>query len=201
MPMMSPMLKKSCPAWLLIVVGSVVVWGGSAHASPWRVGSRFTPQAQQLFATPTTPSYFARTFWPSDTPSFTRSYTPDFSRRVSATAFTPNTAAATVAPAAFVDSPYFQYLLWRRSLNPARFDYYHPRLGPLLESITQLPQEVFPPLIPPVTPPVTPPPITPTIPVIPVTPQVPEPSTLLIGLMLGAGGLWARHVRGKAKRA
>src|SRR5262249_50627198 len=30
------------------------------------------------------------------------------------------------------NTPFVNYLLWRRSLNPARFDFYHPRLGPLL---------------------------------------------------------------------
>lgn len=31
------------------------------------------------------------------------------------------------------DTPYHRYLLWRRSLNPDRFDHYHPLLGVLLK--------------------------------------------------------------------
>jgi hypothetical protein len=35
--------------------------------------------------------------------------------------------------------PEIQYLLWRRSLDPARFDHWHPRLGQSLESLLPLP--------------------------------------------------------------
>jgi len=30
------------------------------------------------------------------------------------------------------DTPFYNYMRWRRSLNPARFDHYHPNLGPAL---------------------------------------------------------------------
>ncbi|HEV3122529.1 MAG TPA: hypothetical protein VGY53_11530, partial [Isosphaeraceae bacterium] len=30
------------------------------------------------------------------------------------------------------DTPLVEYLRWRRSLNPARFDFYHPNVGPML---------------------------------------------------------------------
>lgn len=211
--MKPPMLRKprhnKQSAWLLIIAGMATasLGAGSAQASPWRDWARFAaPQAQQIAAAPASPSMFARTYFqPSFTPrffasSYTPNFAPNFSNRVGAAAFTQSATATALPSASFVESPYFQYLLWRRSLNPARFDYYHPRLGPLLESITQLPQEVFPPLIPPIVPQVTPPPTKPTVPEIPVVPQVPEPSTLLIGLVLTAGGFWARHARGKVKR-
>lgn len=73
------------------------------------------------------------------------------------------------------DSPFVEYLLWRRSLNPTRFDHYHPGLGRLLEAgnvgVTVDPKPVVPP-----------------------GPPVPEPATWLMGGLLAAGGLW-KHRR------
>lgn len=64
------------------------------------------------------------------------------------------------------DTPFNRYLHWRRSLNPTRFDFYHPRLGPILAEDQRLrettnptpcPGETVPPPTDP--PPVLPPPI------------------------------------------
>ena len=32
-------------------------------------------------------------------------------------------------------NPYVDYLLWRRSLDPSRFDYWHPVIGPMLQQL------------------------------------------------------------------
>lgn len=85
-------------------------------------------------------------------------------------------------PAVAASSPLIEYFVWRRNLDPTRFDSYHPFIGP------RLPQEFIPPVpqvIPPVVPPVDPP-LTPPVPSV-VPPQVPEPSTLLV-LVIGAAG-------------
>ena len=83
-------------------------------------------------------------------------------------------------------TPFTEYLLWRRELNPARFDHFHPRIGPALGQLT-------PPLLP--TPTrtiaalaVTPPPL-----LVP-RPQttVPEPGTLPLALSIIGAGLWWR---------
>lgn len=111
-----------------------------------------------------------------------------------------------VAPAAQLSSSAFvDYLLWRRSLNPVRFDHYHPYLAPMLQqpqnSGTTLPATsvtpgvVIPPIAPtPVIPPTNPPDTPPTPPIPPS--QVPEPSTILIasGMVVAAvaGRRWAR---------
>ncbi|WP_157579420.1 PEP-CTERM sorting domain-containing protein [Singulisphaera acidiphila] len=84
-------------------------------------------------------------------------------------------------------TPWVQYLLWRQGLNVARFNFYHPGLGPALEELP-----------PPKTPPTTPPPaggeVDPPTP----KPPVPEPSSFLVALgMLGAGIWW----RSRASRS
>lgn len=99
---------------------------------------------------------------------------------------------------AFVD-----YLRWRRSLNPARFDYYHPRVGQMLQWEPPIPQGNPPPTTtPPVDPqgqnprpPVTPPPVIP--PPEEPPPVIPEPSTALIMASLFAAGWWARRRRAR----
>jgi hypothetical protein len=78
-----------------------------------------------------------------------------------------------------VETPFVEYLLWRRNLDPARFDHYHPIRGPQLELLTPAVTSAIltPPTI--LTPPVTSPAIVPS-----VLPQVPEPSTLMIAAAL-----------------
>jgi len=92
--------------------------------------------------------------------------------------------------------PMIDYLLWRRSLNPVRFDHYHPKLGPTLANLlnqptptTIAPQSLIP-STPTTTPTVAPllPPETQT-----VMPNVPEPSSILIALAIGAWGICSRR--------
>lgn len=96
-------------------------------------------------------------------------------------------------PAMAAASPLVQYFAWRRSLNPARFDRYHPFLGP------RIPQGFIPPSPPPpVTPPSVPqvptPPVVPPVPSVP--PQVPEPSAFMV-IAVGAAGAFAMRRRSR----
>jgi hypothetical protein len=87
-------------------------------------------------------------------------------------------------------NPFVAYLEWRRSRDPANFDYWHPRIGPMLAK-----------LLPPI--PITEPqtihkstrpshPVTPGKPPHVVPPGVPEPNTLAMAAGLIATGLWWR---------
>ena len=80
-----------------------------------------------------------------------------------------------------VPTPFVEYLAWRRSLDPARFDQYHPIVGP---ELGQLPQTITPPPggtstgggVPPL--------------------NTPEPGSLMIAAMLiGAAVSWGRYAR------
>jgi hypothetical protein len=83
---------------------------------------------------------------------------------------------------ALVETPFVDYLYWRRSLNPARFDHYHPNIGPALGQLT---------------PPTTAVPGSTTTGTPPINPQpqngVPEPASLPLALSLVGAGLWWRR--------
>lgn len=66
---------------------------------------------------------------------------------------------------------FWNYLEARRSLNPERFDHYHPIVGEWIKDIP-----LVPPIIPPITPPIIPPPIIPSF--------IGEPGS---GILLGIG--------------
>jgi len=85
--------------------------------------------------------------------------------------------------------PMLEYLIWRRDLNAARFDRYHPYLGPRLSQLLKPP----PPEVPPIQVPQLPiPPITPPPPLVVPDNPVPEPGGLLIAALASAWGLWRR---------
>ncbi|MDB5352756.1 MAG: hypothetical protein JWN86_4003 [Planctomycetota bacterium] len=102
-------------------------------------------------------------------------------------------------------SPFAAYLLWRRGLSTERFDSFHPEIAKILRKIkiTQIPPIVNPPttpsqpgqVIPPGTVvPIQPPdftPLTPTQELIP--PQVPEPASGLMAVMMVGGAVAARR--------
>lgn len=100
-------------------------------------------------------------------------------------------------PAVAAASPLVEYFVWRRNLNPERFDRYHPFLGP------RLPQGFTPPT-PSIPPPVVPgtivpdPPLNPPTPSIP--PTVPEPPAILVILAGIAGALALRRRAGPVTR-
>jgi hypothetical protein len=99
------------------------------------------------------------------------------------------------------ETPFIEYLRWRRSLNPSRFDVWHPHMGRLLETDRIIRSQVFTPPItsnPPAVdaqPPIhVPRPDEPQI--LPPGTSVPEPSTALMGLtMIGALAAWQRARR------
>ena len=80
-----------------------------------------------------------------------------------------------------LETPFVDYLFWRRSLNPARFDLFHPALGPALGQLTPPSPAVVPTAIPGGSTQGGRPP-TSTNPVPEV--GVPEPTSLSTGLMM-----------------
>lgn len=101
-------------------------------------------------------------------------------------------------------NPMIDYLLWRRSVNPVRFDQNHPNLGPTLSQLLTAPPTSAP------TPIYTPSPQTIPLPgptetpaPIPSTPAeqgstpppapIPEPSTVILGAGMIGWGLWWRR--------
>ncbi|AMV39369.1 PEP-CTERM sorting domain-containing protein [Planctomyces sp. SH-PL62] len=100
-------------------------------------------------------------------------------------------------PSIAASSPLIGYMVWRRNLDVARFDFYHPHIGPRLPQgfIPPAPQ-VVPPLAPPSDIPSTPddPPLLPPVPSV-IPPVVPEPSAFLVIAMGTAGALWMRRRR------
>jgi MYXO-CTERM domain-containing protein len=96
------------------------------------------------------------------------------------------------------DTPLVEYLRWRRSLDPARFDHYHPNVGPMLaeDALTRMSLLNPPPnLGQVVNPPGTPPPPVPVPPLPPNPPdaKVSEPSSALLGLVLAGAAGWLRR--------
>lgn len=87
-------------------------------------------------------------------------------------------------------TPWVQYLLWRQGRNIARFNFYHPVLGPILE---QLPPPTTPPTPPPAGGEIIPPPD-------PEPPHDPEPSSILLALGMVAAGYWWRSRAGRSSR-
>jgi hypothetical protein len=120
-------------------------------------------------------------------------------------------------------NPMIDYLLYRQSLHPRRFDTFHPRLGAALHQLLNsptLPTNVPPPTYTPVpvstvasqgvTPPgpqgvAAPstliPPATQTVPQNITPPAIPEPSSLIIALgMTGCGLWWRQRIRRRSLR-
>jgi hypothetical protein len=149
---------------------------------------------------------------------------PQVWSRTKAPAFTPGIRGTIWAvlksdtQAQSLANPMIDYLLWRRSLKPERFDANHPRLGPTLNQLLSF--SPTPVITPPVTTPlpayspvpqstptstspqiVTPPPvvITPPEPAAPT--PIPEPSSVLLATgMLGWGIWWRRRMNRPARR-
>ncbi len=97
------------------------------------------------------------------------------------------TRLAQNADGTVADTPFLEFLLFRRSLNPTRFDHYHPNVAPILASYLPPLPAVTPPTPAPQTVIPAPPPITP-----PANQTVPEPSTWFMGVVMAAGATYAR---------
>jgi hypothetical protein len=92
-------------------------------------------------------------------------------------------------------SPWIRFLLWKQSLNPARFARFHPKVALALDRISATPTQAQ--VLPPTTPATNPtsgsgdagePPTQ--------AQQIPEPSTWLIAVgMAGWGAWWHRRKR------
>ena len=67
-----------------------------------------------------------------------------------------------------VDTPFVDYLVWRRNQDPTRFDFYHPVIGPELASLIITPKT----------------PSNPPVNLQPQLPGVPEPGGLVMALMI-----------------
>jgi hypothetical protein len=104
-------------------------------------------------------------------------------------------------------NPMIEYLLYRQSLHPKRFDTFHPKLGAALNQLLNSPTpptSVPPPTYPPVpvstvasqgvAPPSTLiPPSPQSVPQNITPPAIPEPSSLIIALGMTGCGLWWRQ--------
>ncbi len=198
-------------AGLFLTLASVPAQGSPFRGFGGRPALGFTgaPARVQLGLTPTLGTQTARTFWAGSgrvsAASVNSSPFPMYYQRAMTTQATnvnvPPILRAMAARGMYsADTPLMQYLQWRRSLNPARFDYYHPRLGPSLAQTTWTPsptptppctctpcQQVQPqrePRTEPQGPPWTEP------------PAVPEPSTGVMALtLIGAACWWRRRSR------
>jgi len=96
------------------------------------------------------------------------------------------------------DTALVEYLRWRRSLDPARFDFYHPNVGPMLAEDARTRQTLLnPPLdlgqvVNPPGPSPLPVPVAP-LPLNPPDAKVSEPSTALLGILLAGATGWLRR--------
>jgi hypothetical protein len=86
-------------------------------------------------------------------------------------------------------SPMVDFLLWKQSLDPARFARYHPHVAPILNRISaaSLGSQTVAPSAP------TSADTTPVIQPQTLTPTVPEPGPWLLALGMTAWGLWWRR--------
>jgi hypothetical protein len=98
------------------------------------------------------------------------------------------------------ENPMVEFLLWRQSLDPARFDFYHPRLAIAFKKL-EAPKVGTAATTPttataastPTTPttPTDPPPVVPDVqPEAQLVPTVPEPGSLWVGLGLISWACW-----------
>jgi hypothetical protein len=89
-------------------------------------------------------------------------------------------------------SPMIEFLLWKQSLDPARFDLYHPKIGPAIDKLVKTsPTQVS-------SPPATTTPTSSTSPsegqtLSPPGTETPEPSTWLVVIGMAGWALWRRR--------
>ncbi len=166
------------------ILGLTVTWlalsAATVEASPMRRATSAGLAAQEFAASGSANSLAARwtTFLAGGQATWASRQSPPFTLPVRQALL----ALVQGDPQVAAASPLVEYFVWRRNLNPTRFDRYHPFLGP------QLPQGFDPPtpLVPPVVPDIpTEPPIIPPVPFVP--PNVPEPPAILV-IALGAIG-------------
>ncbi len=84
-----------------------------------------------------------------------------------------------------------EFLLWKQSLDPVRFDRFHPKIGPAIDKLvktTPTPSNV---LSPPTTTPSSPPPSEGQV--LAPSAATPEPSTWLVAMGMTGWALWRRR--------
>ncbi len=95
------------------------------------------------------------------------------------------------------DSAFLRYMSWREGLNAKRFGSFHPEIVKLLRKIKKPPTPTEPGTIVPPSPgvPIGPPDFTPITPHELTPPNVPEPSTMILGVSLIGAMVVARRLR------
>lgn len=109
----------------------------------------------------------------------------------------PSGARLPLVNGGLLQTPFVEYLLWRRDLNPTRFDAYHPRVAGIFSQLVTLPAvQALETADPVVSAPVT---LTPAA--VPAAQEiVPEPGTLAItATVFGTLALWRRRESVKAR--
>lgn len=186
-----PVLRPAWPAALVVLLGTgaVLPAQGGPIRPPWAVTAASRPMAIRSPVLPRL-SRSAAAIRPAPASSAATTATggpfADYFRwtlRTQTTRVVVPTALRELQPASdgrLPDWAFVDYLRWRRSLNPARFDFYHPRIGLVLRN--------EPPVVPiqPDEPPVRPQTQRP-----PAPPQVPEPSSALVVVGLFGASWWA----------
>ena len=89
------------------------------------------------------------------------------------------------------DTVFVEYLKWRHDLNPVRFDFYHPKVGPMIERDEILRASLSPKVI--VEPTAPPPNLGQTLTPPPHCPNIPEPGTATIAVVMLAAAALARR--------
>lgn len=190
---------------LLVLIGGLAVERQSC-AAPTR-GTSYVVPPDQVGLFRTWSRYLSR-----GPQTWSRVPAPEFSPAIRGTIWK---VLRTDTQAQALANPMIDYLLWRQSLNPARFARNHPRLSPALTQLLRVPTVIGgtpPPSILPVpqsqVSPQTvtgPAPVSPrpqTIPQTVVPPAVPEPNSLLVAGGMAAWGLWwRRRLNRKTDRA
>jgi hypothetical protein len=172
---------------MAVAVALVVGVAGQGEASPIRGGGRVRAQANTTGSGP----------WDA---SFVRALQRHWMHVV-----VPKGVHIEAVNGLLPQSPLVSYLEWRRSLDPSRFDRYHPRIGALIAQDLTVRADALPaPTVPTLLPPVLvrdqgnpPPPV--LIPA-PQTVPTPEPSTAVVLACLLGTAATARRWRRRARR-
>jgi hypothetical protein len=175
----------------VVLAGSVVLSGFRANAAPIRHEPLASPEAK-VFSEwsrylEASPSVWKRVLHPPVTPAIRSSIWESVKTD-------PGGA-----------DPMVHYLLWKQSLDPTRFAYYHPKLAPALEKILKAtptapiaPQELNPPSTSTSSETSSTPSTTTAEQGLNPPAATPEPSTLLLALSMAGWSVW-RARRGKSQ--
>jgi hypothetical protein len=184
----SPARRRTAAAFAAIFLALSVT---TAKAAPMRGGPRLRGAAQRLGASNVAAPNAWASFLAGGESAWAYRPSPPFTTAVRQAVLRLINGDPSIA----ASSPLIEYMVWRRNLDVARFDYYHPFVGPRLpQGLTPPVPQVVPPLPPPTIPEIpVDPPLLPPVPSV-VPPVVPEPSAFLV-IALGAAGAMAMRRR------